>query len=117
MPKKIKFIESSNNLFEDVGFKKQEAKKLQFKSFLMVSLMKYVKTRGYTQIEAAEKLNVTQSRMSNLMNHRIDLFSAEMLLDMMERAGFKVYEKLEIEITDFLSHSWPKIKKHCQTKR
>lgn len=116
MPKKIEFIESSGNVFEDAGFKKQEAKKLQFKSFLMVSLMKYVKARGYTQIEAADKFNVTQSRMSNLMNYRIDLFSAEMLLDMMERAGFKVYEKLEIEIDHFLSHPWPRTNKHSQSK-
>lgn len=108
MPKKIEFIESSGNLFEDVGFKKQEAKKLQFKSYLMVSLMKYIKGCGLTQVEAAKRLGVTQSRMSNLMNHRIDLFSAEMLLDMMERAGFQVYEKMENDITDFLAYTWPK---------
>jgi len=110
MTKKIEFIESSGNLFEDVGFEKQEAKKLQFKSYLMVSLMKYVKGRGLTQVEAAKQLGVNKSRMSNLMNHRIDLFSAEMLLDMMERAGFRIYEKIEIDIDDFLTHPWPKIK-------
>lgn len=82
MIKKIEFIESTGNLFEDVGFEKQEAKKLQFKSYLMVSLMKYIKASGLTQVEAAKRLGVTQSRMSNLMNHRIDLFSTEMLLAM-----------------------------------
>ncbi len=111
MTKKIEFIESSGNLFEDVGFKNHEAKKLQFKSYLMVSLMKYIKGSGLTQVEAAKRLGVTQSRMSNLMNHRIDLFSAEMLLDMMERAGFRVYEKMESDITDFLAYAWPKSKK------
>lgn len=110
MTKKIEFIDSTGNLFEDVGFEKQEAKKLQFKSYLMVSLMKYVKNCGLTQVEAAKRLCVTQSRISNLMNHRIDLFSAEMLLDMMELAGFRVYEKIEIDINDFLSHAWPKKK-------
>ncbi len=108
MTKKIEFIESSGNLFEDVGFKKQEAKKLQFKSYLMVSLMKYIKGCGLTQVEGAKRLGVTQSRMSNLMNHRIDLFSTEMLLDMMERAGFRIYEKMENDITDFLAYAWPK---------
>ncbi|OGT39990.1 MAG: hypothetical protein A3F12_02620 [Gammaproteobacteria bacterium RIFCSPHIGHO2_12_FULL_38_14] len=110
MTKKIEFIESSGNLFEDAGFGKQEAKKLQFKSYLMVSLIKYVKGRGFTQVEAAKKLGVDKSRMSNLMSHRIDLFSAEMLLDMMQRAGFKIYEKIEVEIDDFLTHPWPKTK-------
>jgi len=110
MIKKIEFIDSDGNLFEDVGFENQEAKKLQFKSYLMVSLMKYVKNCGLTQVEAAKRLCVTQSRISNLMNHRIDLFSAEMLLDMMELAGFRVYEKIEIDINNFLSHAWPKKK-------
>lgn len=111
----IEFTESLGNLFEDVGFEKQEAKKLQFKSYLMVSLIKYVKGCGLTQVEAAKRLGVTQSRMSNLMNHRIDLFSTEMLLDMMERAGFRIYEKIEIDVGDFLDHAWPTGQAH--TKR
>lgn len=116
MPKKIEFIESSGNLFEDVGIEKQEAKKLQFKSYLMVSLIKYIKGCGLTQVEAAKRLRITQSRMSNLINHRIDLFSTETLLDMMERAGFRVYEKMENEITSFLSHAWPKAKLSKQSR-
>lgn len=116
MTKKIEFIDSMGNLFEDVGFEAQEAKKLQFKSYLMVSLIKYVKGLGLTQVEAAKQFNVTQSRMSNLMNHRIDLFSAEMLLDMMERAGFRVYEKIETDIDDFLAHPWPKNGSHTQVR-
>ncbi len=104
MTDKIEFIESEGNLFEDVGFEKQEARKLQFKSYLMTSLIKYVKSRGFTQVEAAHKLGVTPSRMSNLMNYRIDLFSAEMLLDMMERVGFGIYEKIEMGIDHYLMH-------------
>jgi predicted XRE-type DNA-binding protein len=114
MTKKIKFIESSGNLFEDVGVEKQEAKKLQFKSYLMVSLIKYVKGRGLTQVEASKRLGVNKSRMSNLMNHRIDLFSAETLLDMMERAGFQIYEKIESDIDNFLAHAWLKTKSNKQ---
>jgi predicted XRE-type DNA-binding protein len=116
MTKKIEFIDSTGNLFEDIGFEKQEAKKLQFKSYLIVSLMKYIKGCGLTQVEAAKRFHVTQSRMSNLMNHRIDLFSTEMLLDMMERAGFRVYEKIETDIDSFLAHAWPKNKSHKQVR-
>ena len=116
MTKKIEFIDSSGNLFEDVGFEKQEAKKLQFKAYLVVSLMKYIKGCGFTQVEAAKRLSVTQSRISNLMNHRIDLFSTEMLLDMMERAGFHVYEKIESDIDHFLTHAWPKTKIHKEAR-
>lgn len=114
MTKKIEFIESSGNVFEDVGFEKQEAKKLQFKSYLMVSLRKYLKGCGLTQVEAAKRFVVTQSRISNLMNHRIDLFSTEMLLDMMERVGFRIYENIEVDIDDFLMHAWPQSKSSKQ---
>ena len=31
-------------------------------------------SRGLAQVEAAKQLGVNKSRMSNLMNHRIDLF-------------------------------------------
>ena len=75
----------------------------------MISLMKYIKECGYLQTEAAKRLNTSPARISNLMNHRIDLFSTEMLLDMMERAGFKVYETLKLDINKFLSHGWRKI--------
>jgi predicted XRE-type DNA-binding protein len=108
MTNKIEFFDSSGNLFEDVGFKKQEAKKLQFKSYLMVSLIKYIKESGYMQVEAAKKLDTSASRISNLMNHRIDLFSTEMLLDMMERAGFKVYETIKLDVNTFLNSKWTK---------
>lgn len=109
MTSKIEFIESSGNLFEDIGFEKQEAKKLQFKSYLMVALMKYIQACNLTQVEAAKRLNVTQSRISNLKHFRIDLFSTEMLLDMMQRAGFRIYETLQVNIDEFLAQSWPKI--------
>lgn len=109
MTKKIEFTPSSKNLFEDLGFEKQEAKKMHLKAHLMASLMKYIKGYGLTQLEAAERLGITQSRMSNLANFRSDLFSTEMLLDMLERAGFQVYAKIESEIDDFLAGPWPKL--------
>jgi predicted XRE-type DNA-binding protein len=96
--KAVELIESSGNLFRDVGFPEEEARKLQFRSFLMIAIKKYIRYTSLTQKEAAKKLGVTQSRISHLMHGRIDLFSIDMLLDMLERAGFKIYEKMEIDI-------------------
>ncbi len=36
------------------------------------------------------------------MRGGIDLFSIGMLLDMMERAGFRIYQKIEIDACNFL---------------
>jgi predicted XRE-type DNA-binding protein len=99
MNAKIVMTQSSGNIFEDIGFKAAEAQKLQFRSFLMVALIKFIQSDNLTQKEAAKRLGVSQSRISNLTHYRVDLFSTDMLLDMLERAGFKVYERMEMELT------------------
>jgi predicted XRE-type DNA-binding protein len=106
MKKSITTIKSSGNLFKDVGFDAEESNKLQFRSFLMVALMKYIQNENITQKEAAKRFGVSQSRISHLMHCRIDLFSTDMLLDMMERVGFKVYEKIKIDIAEAINQPW-----------
>ena len=94
-----KFIEGSGNTFEDVGFDEVEAKNLKFRSHLMTILVCYIQEKAFTQKDAAKKLHVSQPRISNLLHGKIDLFSVGMLLDMMERAGFKIYKKIEVDAT------------------
>lgn len=106
MTEKPEWTESSGNLFLDAGFHEAEAKRLQFRSFLMVALMKYIHQGNMTQKAAAQQLKVSQSRISNLMHHRIDLFSTDMLLDMLERAGFKVYERMEMDVAAAINQPW-----------
>ncbi|MCK4608332.1 MAG: XRE family transcriptional regulator [Gammaproteobacteria bacterium] len=95
---------SDNNIFADMGFEETEARELQFRSFLMIVIVKYVKAEGLTQKEAAQKLGVTQSRISNLKHGKIDLFSVSMLLVMLERAGFRIYENIQINAPNLFSY-------------
>lgn len=95
--KNIELVKSSGNVFKDVGFNSVEAKNLKFRSRLMNILIQYIQHEGLTQKKAAKKLGVTQPRISNLMRGKIDLFSAGMLLDMMEKAGFPIYKKMETD--------------------
>lgn len=95
------FVKSSGNVFKDVGFDEPEAKSLKFRSHLMTMLMHYIQHEGLTQKEAAQRLGVSQPRISNLVHGKIDLFSAGMLLDMMERAGFPIYKKIEADAYQF----------------
>jgi predicted XRE-type DNA-binding protein len=107
MSKEISFTKSNGNIFKDAGYSEEEAKGLQFRSYLMTALKKYISSRGWSQKEAAEKLNVTQPRISNLICGRIDLFSAGVLIEMLERAGFKIYEKIERNIdNEFKTKHW-----------
>jgi predicted XRE-type DNA-binding protein len=81
---------SCGNVFEDIGFSKQEAVSLELRSFLMFGLEEFIKKRRFTQRQAAVHFGVTQPRISNLVGGRIDLFSLDTLVDMATRAGIKV---------------------------
>jgi len=100
---KDNFIEGSGNTFEDVGFDEVEAKNLKFRSHLMTILVRYIQEKGFTQKDAAKELHVSQPRISNLLHGKIDLFSVGMLLDMMERAGFQIYKKMQADTSKILN--------------
>jgi predicted XRE-type DNA-binding protein len=104
MNKQIKLIQSDNNLFRNMGFSEEEAKELQFRSFLMTVIVRYIKLEGLTQKEAAKKFNITQSRISNLVRGKIDLFSTSMLLAMLEQAGFGIYENIQVNAKDLFRY-------------
>ena len=87
--KKLKQSRSSGNVFRDLGFSSDEAEHLRVRSELMVSLQKAITARGLTQNKAAEILDVTQPRVSDLVRGRIDLFSTDALLDMLSRLGIR----------------------------
>ncbi len=107
MNKKIKLTKSCGNIFKDAGYSEEEAKSLQFRSYLMTALRKYILNMGWSQKEAAEKLKITQPRVSNLMRGKIYLFSSGMLIEMFEKAGFKIFEKIERGINkEFKTHHW-----------
>lgn len=81
---------SSNNIFRDLGFKVEEAENLKLRAMLMVELEKYIREKGLTQKRAAERLGVTQPRISDLMRGKIELFSVDTLITMLTHAGLKV---------------------------
>lgn len=43
----------SDNVFEDIGFEREEAASLKVRADLMLDLKKYIETRGWTQRQAA----------------------------------------------------------------
>lgn len=92
MKKSIK--KSSGNVFLDLGFDPAEAAILQMRSQLMNDLKAYIENHSFTQTEAAEKLGIAQSRISDLMRGKWEKFSLEMLITLESRAGRKVRVEL-----------------------
>ena len=80
-------VEGSGNVFVDLGFPPEEALNLSLRSQLMSELEQRLKTLKLTQAEAAELLEVSQPRISDLVRGKIGRFSVDTLITMLGRAG------------------------------
>ena len=83
-------VESSGNIFIDLGFSPEEAAILQMRADLMADICKFIKARKLTQAKAAEILGVSQSRVSDLTRGKWEKFSLEMLITLATKAGMRV---------------------------
>ncbi|UJP04420.1 MAG: helix-turn-helix domain-containing protein [Nitrosomonas sp.] len=80
-------IESSGNLFADLGFSPEESTLLAMRAELMARLRETIDERGWTQQEASKILGIGQSRVSDLVRGKWDKFSLDMLVTLATRAG------------------------------
>lgn len=84
---KKKAMKVSGNVFVDLGFDPAEAAVLQMRSNLMSDLRLYIEKQKLTQAEAAKRLGIAQSRVSDLVRGKWDKFSLEMLITLEVRLG------------------------------
>ena len=91
---KAKSKKACQNIFVDLGFEPAEATVLHMRANLMSDLRKYIEDNGLTQTEAAERLGIAQSRVSDLVRGKWEKFSLEMLITLEARLGRKVSVEL-----------------------
>lgn len=96
MPKKnaVRVTPSTGNVFRDLGFSKEESEHLLVRADLLIQVQKIIASRRFTQAEAAKVLRITQPRVSDLLRGRLELFSTDVLIDMLARLGVSV--RLEV---------------------
>ncbi|MEO7043270.1 MAG: XRE family transcriptional regulator [Gemmatimonadaceae bacterium] len=87
---KTSTIQSSGNVFADLGFAPDEAEHLKLRAQLMSAVRQVIEQRKLTQAQAAKLLGVTQPRISDLVRGKIDLFSMDTLVSMLAQAGVHV---------------------------
>jgi len=87
------------NLFLELGFAPDEAKRLQaasrrqiddaqkLKQQLMEELTAWIAEHHLKQAEAAEILMVSRPRVSDVVNKKTDKFTIDTLVEMLSRAG------------------------------
>lgn len=73
-----------------VTHSEEVANKMAMKMDLSIMLTDLINAKNWTQTEAAENLGVTQSRISDLMNSKIEKFTIDAMLDMLDKFGFKM---------------------------
>ena len=86
----IRMHRGSANVFEDAGFPPAEAAHMLIRSQLTHLLTNLIRERGLTQKQAAKAMHVTQPRISDLVRGRFDLFSIDMLIEMLAHVEVSV---------------------------
>jgi predicted XRE-type DNA-binding protein len=99
----IKFYESPFHAIEEAEL----ASKSVLKADLTIMIRDIIDNKGWTQTEAAKRLAVTQPRVSDIVNGKIDKFTLDMLFSMLDRLGFR---------TEFISGSLEEASIKIQTK-
>ncbi|ORJ61331.1 helix-turn-helix domain-containing protein [Geothermobacter hydrogeniphilus] len=97
-----KYMESSGNIFKDLGFKQPE--EMQAKAQIAYHISQIIRHRHMTQKEAAAELGLTQPKISNIMAGRLDGVSLEKLMLLM----MKLNRDVEIVIK-----KKPRTRKHA----
>lgn len=80
----------SDNVFEDVGFDKDEARVLLAKSKLVLAIHCMIESAGWTQTEAARAMGMTQPCLSRMLRGDFNEISESKLLDCLVRLGCDV---------------------------
>lgn len=82
---------SSGNLFRDLGLR--DADHLKIKSGLAMEISRAIRRMHLTQQEAAERMGITQPKLSGLMRGNFTNMSETKLMECLNRLGY------DIEIT------------------
>ena len=93
---------ASGNVFLALGFPPEEAKRLlahadtqidesiRLKQQLMDEIAEWMKDASVTRAVAAEVLQVTRPRVSDVVNHKVEKFTIDALVSMLGRIGKQV---------------------------
>jgi predicted XRE-type DNA-binding protein len=81
---------STDKLFEDLGFSKEQAAVFELKLSLHNEIMKVVRKQKLTSRQLEKILDVTQSRASELLNGKIAQMTADRLTKYLYRLGRQV---------------------------
>ncbi|APD92355.1 XRE family transcriptional regulator (plasmid) [Alteromonas mediterranea] len=83
------------NIFDAITEDGAEASELQTRSDLMIAIRDIVNAKGWDQKQAAAAMGITQPRVSDLVNGRIEKFSIDKLMACLYKIGFRFKPQFE----------------------
>ncbi|MFD3435486.1 helix-turn-helix domain-containing protein [Alteromonas macleodii] len=83
------------NIFDAITEDAAEASELQTRSDLMIAIRDIVNAKGWDQKQAAAAMGITQPRVSDLVNGRIEKFSIDKLMTCLYKIGFRFKPQFE----------------------
>jgi predicted XRE-type DNA-binding protein len=93
MAKKSKIIQSSENIFADLGLDMPQEHYV--KAHLVMLISKMIKSQNLTQGQAAAKIGLRQPDVSKLLRGRFEGFSLERLLYFVRALGSNIEIKVK----------------------
>lgn len=81
------------NIFEEIGFSKEEAAVIELKAQLLDEILRIVQKRKLSQRDLDKILDIPQPRVSALLNGKLSKFSSDMLTKFLSKLGTKVQIK------------------------
>ena len=104
MPKvKIKFEESSGNVFADLGL--DNAEELQVRAMIGFHVVEILRDKKLKQREISALLGIKQAEVSHLLNGHFSRFSVDKLLDFLKELNQKVSIQISPRKQDEPYHS------------
>ncbi|UTV55976.1 helix-turn-helix domain-containing protein [Burkholderia arboris] len=82
--------ERYTNVWDAIEGQPAEAENMKLRSELMIALRQRIAQLELSQVQAAQRLGVTQPRVSDLLRGKINLFGLDALVNMAAAVGLRV---------------------------
>jgi predicted XRE-type DNA-binding protein len=78
------------NIWDAIEDSSEDAATMTMRSNVMIAITDQVRSWKATQAQAARRLGITQPRLNDLLNGKINKFSLDALMTLATRAGMRV---------------------------
>ena len=86
----LEYVMKEKSLYEVMTNDPVDLNLMLLKTKLVLVIVSMIKEKGWTQKAAAEQLNISQPRISNLFVGHLDKFSVDFLLETVFKLGYKM---------------------------